>query len=255
MKTKRFTYSAAVFLLPLLSVLLLWVIYWMQIRLGFDFYEHGIFPRTFLGLQGVVFSPFIHADLHHLLNNSLPLLVLLAALRFFYPQESLPILFYGMVFSGFFTWLIGRPDYHIGASGLIYVLVSFIFFKGMQSRYYRLMALSFAVVVMYGGMVWYVFPDVDETMSWEGHLSGLLVGFLLSLFYKLPELKKVIKYYWEDPNFDPSSDPFMRQFDANGNFIPYKEEVEVEEQQNFSDNYFNCSHNVTYDVRKQEPES
>ena len=63
---------------------------------------------------------------------------------------------------------------------MVYVLVSFIFFKGMMTQYYRLMALSMAVVLFYGGMIWYIFPDIDKTISWEGHLAGLITGFFFA---------------------------------------------------------------------------
>jgi membrane associated rhomboid family serine protease len=219
MDDNQFKYSNSVIALPLFFVWILWFLYWLQIKFDFDFDQNGILPRTFSGLQGIFFSPFIHADINHLYNNSIPLLILLAALRFFYAKQSFAVIGYGIVFSGFITWVIGRENYHIGASGLIYVLVSFIFFKGIQTKYYRLVALSLTVVMVYGGLVWYIFPKVDEQISWEGHLAGLITGFALSLFYKTPEYKKVIKYDWEHPEFDPMEDKFMQRFDENGNFV------------------------------------
>ena len=104
-------------------------------------------------------------------------------MTYFYRAISLKVLCYGILLSGLITWVIGRESYHIGASSLIYVLVSFIFFKGMMTQYYRLMALSMAVVLFYGGMIWYVFPDIDKTISWEGHLAGLITG--VNTLYKL----------------------------------------------------------------------
>jgi membrane associated rhomboid family serine protease len=244
MSDNHFKFTNSVIGLPLFFVLFLWFVYWLEIRYDFDFVENGIFPRTFSGLQGIFFSPFIHADLGHLYNNSVPLLILLAALQFFYPKQAMAVLGYGILFSGILTWIIGRENYHIGASGLVYVLVSFIFFKGLQTKYYRLVALSLAVIVVYGGMVWYVFPKVDETISWEGHLAGLISGFVLTLVYKTPEYKKVIKYDWEHPDFDPSQDKFMQRFDENGNFVNLAkpEEIDVE-----SDSFFTSNTNVIYD--------
>lgn len=190
----------------------------------------GILPRTLSGLKGVVLSPFIHGNLSHIANNSLPLFILTTALIYFYREVSLKVLVYGILLSGLITWIIGRESFHIGASGLIYVLVSFIFFKGLMTQYYRLMALSFAVVVMYGGMIWYVFPDVDKTISWEGHLAGLIAGFVFAVRYKTPDYVKEIRYEWEQPDFDPSTDPFMKRFDADGNFVnpPKPEEISVD---------------------------
>lgn len=254
---KNFKYTTAVLALPLFFVLLLWVVYWLEIRYHFDFVENGILPRTFSGLQGVLFSPFIHADLSHLYNNSLPLLVLLAALQFFYAKQTPMVLLFGILLSGIGTWLIGRESYHIGASGLIYVLFSFIFFKGIFTKYYRLVALSLTVIVVYGGMVWYVFPKVDEVISWEGHLAGFISGLLLAIVNKTPEYEyqKVIKYDWEQPDYDASQDKFMQRFDENGNFVnPPLPEPEVQPD------YFYSDWNVNYEIvtnkkNESEPES
>ncbi|PZX92551.1 rhomboid family intramembrane serine protease [Flavobacterium aquariorum] len=253
MEENHFKFTNAVVGVPLFFVLFLWFVYWLEIRFGFDFDDNGILPRTFSGLQGVVFSPFIHSNIEHLYNNSIPLIVLLAALFFFYRKEAIGILVYGILLSGAITWLIGRENYHIGASSLIYVLVCFIFFKGVQTQYYRLVALSLTVVVLYGGMVWYVFPKIDETISWEGHLSGLIAGFILTFLYKKPEFKKVIKYDWERPDFDPSEDKFMQRFDENGNFVNLPKSEIIEECQIEIDPFFQSNANVVYDfIENQE---
>jgi membrane associated rhomboid family serine protease len=249
MKDNHFNFSTAVVGLPVLFVLFLWIIYWIQIRFDFDFYQYGIYPRDVSGLQGILFSPFIHENLDHLYNNSIPLFVLLAALQFFYPKQSFPVIAYGILFSGLITWIIGRTNYHIGASGLIYVLVTFIFFKGIQTKYYRLVALSFAVVLLYGGMIWYVFPDVDASISWEGHLGGFITGFVLTLFYKAPEYAKPIVYDWQKPDFNPEDDPFMKHFDENGNFVNAEK---IEEESEIFSTYFNSDVLVNYTLTKTE---
>jgi len=227
--TNEFKFSPSVLAWPLYFVLTLWLVYWVEVKYHIYLNYYGILPRTFKGLRGIVFSPFLHGSLEHLYNNSIPLLVLIAALRFFYRRLALKVLVYGVLLSGLITWIIGRESYHIGASGLIYVLVSFIFFKGIQTKYYRLVALSLMVVVLYGGMVWYVFPGVEENISWEGHLGGLISGFLFSRIYKTPEYQKDIVYDWQRPDFDPKADAFMKRFDENGNFVnpPKSEDIEV----------------------------
>lgn len=229
MNENHFKFTPSVLLLPFFSVLMLWIIFWIEVRFHLHFVEWGIYPRTFEGLRGVICSPFLHGSIEHLYNNSIPLLILIAAVRYFYREQSLQVLGYGILLSGFLTWLIGRDSYHIGASGLIYVLVSFIFFKGIKTKYYRLVALSLLVVVVYGSMVWYVFPDIDEGISWEGHLAGFITGYIFSLMFKTPEYKKMIKYDWEQPNFNPEEDKFMQRFDENGNFVNLPEPVPVEE--------------------------
>lgn len=249
MNDNHFKYSTAVIGLPVIFVLVLWIIYWMQIRFDFDFYQYGIYPRDFLGLQGVLLSPFIHESLNHLYNNSIPLLVLLAALQYFYPKQSGGVLLYGILFSGLITWIIGRENYHIGASGLIYVLISFIFFKGIQTGYYRLVALSLAVILLYGGTIWYVFPEIDQSISWEGHLAGFATGCAMSFFYKTPEYTKPIVYDWQQADFNPEEDPFMKHFDEKGNFIPI--EKTTEEMKSYGP-YFESDISVRYTITKNE---
>ena len=87
-----------------------------------------------------------------------------------------------------------------------------------------------AVVMFYGGMIWYVFPDVDKTISWEGHLAGLLTGFIFAVRFKTPDYKQDIQYNWEKPDFNPEEDPFMKHFDENGNFVNTPEPEEETEE-------------------------
>lgn len=256
MEQNHFKFNNSVIGVPLFFVLFLWFVYWLEIRFGFDFDHNGILPRTFSGLQGIIFSPFIHSSIEHLYNNSIPLALLLAALLFFYNKESLGIIVYGILLSGTITWVIGRENYHIGASSLIYVLVSFIFFKGIQTKYYRLVALSLTVIVLYGGMVWYVFPNPEtqgNNISWEGHLSGLITGFALTFIYKKTEYKKVIKYDWERPDYDPAEDKFMQRFDENGNFVNLPKPEIFEKDETEINPFFRSNSNVVYDfIENQE---
>jgi len=220
MNDNQFKFSPSVIAWPLYFVLALWIVYWVEVKYHIYLTDYGILPRTLKGLRGIVLSPFLHGSFEHLYNNSIPLFLLIAAMRYFYRRQALQVIGYGILLSGFITWLIGRGDsYHIGASGLIYVLVSFIFFKGIQTGYYRLVALSLTIIVLYGGMIWYVFPDVDKGISWEGHLGGLISGLLFTKLYDTPEYKKQITYNWERPDFDPQQDAFMKRFDENGNFV------------------------------------
>lgn len=251
MKQKPFLFSTSVIAWPLFFVLAMWMVFWVEVRFKVDFGDYGILPRSWSGLRGILLSPFLHGDIKHLYNNSIPLLFLIALLRYFYREVSLQVLIFGILVSGLGTWIIGRENYHIGASGLIYVLVSFIFFKGVQTKYYRLVALSLVIVMLYGGTIWYIFPEVDNQISWEGHLAGFITGFLFSILYKAEKYKKPIRYEWEKPNFNPELDPFMKHFDENGNFVntPKEEELEYIETQN----QFTPSPNIVYDyIPKKE---
>lgn len=222
-------FSNSVVFGPLLAILSIWIVFWIEVRFDINLNEFGIKPRSIKGLRGILFSPFIHGSIEHLYNNTIPLGTLTAAIFYFYNKDALKVLLFGVVLSGFFTWLIGRPSYHIGASGLIYVLVSFIFFKGILAKHYRLIALSLAIVFLYGSMIWYIFP-IKESISWEGHLSGFLVGLLLAFTFRT-KLTKEKRYSWERDGYNEEEDEFLKHFDENGNFIETtddtNEEVEI----------------------------
>lgn len=231
----HFKFSNKIVAIPLLAMILIWAVYWLELSLGINFNEFGVMPRTVTGLRGIIFSPFIHGSLEHLYNNTIPLAILLSALWYFYRDVALKVVVYGVLLSGIITWFIGRTSYHIGASGLIYVLASFVFFKGVFSSYYRLVALSLIVVFIYGSMLWYIFP-VKEGMSWEGHLAGFITGLVLAKMVKarIPQTKK---YDWEKDDYNEEDDLFLRHFDENGNFRELPIEEDFEEEESFKYNY------------------
>lgn len=207
---------------PLLFVMVLWIVFWIETRFNINLNYFGVFPRTVEGLRGVIFSPFLHGSLKHLFNNSVPLFVLSSALFYFYRDIRWKVLILGLLLTGLATWLIGRSALHIGASGVVYMLVAFTFFKGIFSKQFQLTALALTVVFLYGGMLWYVFP-VNPEISWEGHLSGFFVGFLFAFLFKTKPIERK-KYEWEKENYNPEKDPFLKQFDENGNFIELPKE-------------------------------
>src|SRR5947207_15657472 len=103
----------------------------------------GIVPRTIPGLAGIAFSPLLHASPAHLLANALPLFVLLVLLfwdRHYYPILTLASIWF---FSGLGTWLIGRgsddsrPIVHIGASSIIFGLVTYLIVAGFMMKSWR----------------------------------------------------------------------------------------------------------------------
>lgn len=207
--------KSSMVIIPAIFVGVIWAVYWFEIQFGFNFNKYGVFPRTLKGLRGVFFMHFIHGDTKHLFNNSIPLLVLLNAVLYFYREIALKVVIYGALLTGFFTWIIARESYHIGASGIVYLLFSFVFFSGILRKHYRLIALSLMVIFLYGSMIWYVLP-IEEGMSWEGHLSGFLVGLFFAFFYKNRGIVK------EEFQFSASEiDSF---FDEDGNLIENPDE-------------------------------
>lgn len=236
-----FKFTNAVLIAPLIAVITIWTVFWMELRFQVNLNEYGIYPQKWVGLRGIVFSPFIHGSVDHLYNNTIPLAVLTAALFYFYRNIAFRVLLIGTILAGLFTWAIGRPSNHIGASGVIYLLASFIFFKGIFTKHYRLVALSLIVVFIYGSMLWYIFP-VEDGISWEGHLGGFVTGLALAFFMK-SELPPPIKYDWEHEDYDEEADAFLQQFDEDGNFVGTNEK-DIEDE----------PIKITYHVKKQPRE-
>ena len=173
----------SIFILPALFILVLFVVEWIEHTYGMRFAKYGVLPRTLEGLKGVLLSPSIHSDWKHLTNNALPLFVLTATLGFFYKGIAKEVFLWSWLMSGLWLWAIGRPSFHIGASGLLYALASFLFFSGFIRKHTKLMSISMFVVFLYGGMVWGIFP-MKKHISWEGHLAGALAGLILAYWFK-----------------------------------------------------------------------
>ena len=212
-----FRFSTAVVAVPVAFALVMWFVFWFELRFGYNFTQYGVLPRTFSGLRGILFSPFIHSSLSHLWHNTVPLMVLLGGLLYFYKRVAWQVLLVLILGAGIGTWILGREAYHIGASGVVYGLASFLFFKGIWSKNYRLTAFSLIVVFLYGSLIWGTLP-LQEGMSWEGHLSGFISGAVLAFAIR-SKIPRAQKYSWEQDHYNPEDDPFLRQFDENGNFI------------------------------------
>ena len=86
---------------------------------------------------------------------------------------------------GILTFAIGKPGWHVGASGIIYGLAFFLFFSGLLRKHVPLVAISLLITFLYGGLVWNMFPQFAKpTTSWEGHLSGAIAGTLCAFAFK-----------------------------------------------------------------------
>jgi membrane associated rhomboid family serine protease len=130
-----------------------------------------------------LFSPFIHGDLNHLASNSLPLFLLFAGAVYFYRGLAFSVLWKIWLITGVAVWIFGRDSVHIGASGIVYGLASFMAISGMLRNDTRLLAVSFLTIFLYGGMVWGVLP-LFKHISWESHLAGALSGIYCAVVYR-----------------------------------------------------------------------
>ncbi|MBZ0178007.1 MAG: rhomboid family intramembrane serine protease [Melioribacteraceae bacterium] len=181
--------------IPVIFVVLIWIIYLTGFLIDIPISIFGLKPGSLIGLTGILTSPLIHGSFDHLFSNTVPLLVLGYGLFSFYKTSSLKVFFLIYFLSGITVWFIGRPSYHIGASGVIYGMASFIFFSGIIRRDKRAIALSLLTTFLYGGLIWGILP-IERGISWEGHLAGGFWGFVLSIIFRKKD--KYIQYEWEE---------------------------------------------------------
>ncbi len=193
-------------LIPGIFVFFMWMVKIVEVLFALDFTRLGIFPLALKGLPGIVLSPFIHSDFRHLLNNSLPLFLLGTALFYFYSEIAVPVSIWTWVITGSFVWISGRTSWHIGASGLVYGLASFLFFSGIIRKYFRLVALSLLIVFLYGSMVWGIFPGVYMQVSWESHMLGFISGIILAIAYRKQGPQEPVYEWMEDEELPETTD-------------------------------------------------
>ncbi|HUQ47125.1 MAG TPA: rhomboid family intramembrane serine protease [Gemmatimonadaceae bacterium] len=144
----------------------------------------GVIPRTVLGLRGLLFAPFLHGSLTHIVSNSIPFLILGWLVMLRDPRQFLPVTMISMVGSGLMAWLVGAPgSVHIGASGVIFGYLGFLMLSGWFARSFASIALSLVVIAIWGGMVVGVMPG-SVGVSWQAHLGGLIAGIYAARYYR-----------------------------------------------------------------------
>lgn len=213
--------------IPLFLVGLIWSIFLIEYSgIGLNGC-YGVVPRTLYGLKGIVLSPLFHSGWSHLISNTFPLFFLSFLALLMYERLAYYVLFFGWFLSGFILWLIGNPSFlddtvncHIGASGIVYMLASFILISGIIRKERGLMAISAIVILLYGSMLWGIIPDEflpsfgneSKSISWEGHLSGVIVGaFFAFLFRKIGPQQTKAK--WDEENYyDPREEELWQRY-------------------------------------------
>jgi membrane associated rhomboid family serine protease len=179
-------------LYPSLFVGLLWLIKLLEVIFDLDLIRFGLYPRAWSGLIGIVTCPLIHSSFDHLFSNSIPLLVLGGITFYFYRPIAFSVFFWVYLMSGIWLWAAGREAYHVGASGLVYGFVTFLFFSGIFRKERSLMVLSMLVTFLYGSLVWGIFP-IQPQISWESHMLGSLAGIITAYYFRKegPQGKKI----------------------------------------------------------------
>ncbi len=171
------------FLYPSLFVIILWGVKLFEIVEQVNLSWYGIYPRRIDGLIGIVTAPLLHGDLPHLISNTIPLMVLGPIIFYFYRSIAFNVFFWVYLMTGVWVWAAGGESYHIGASGIIYGFITFLFFSGIFRKDPRLLALSLFVTFLYGGAVWGVLP-FQKGISWESHMLGSLAGIITAYNFR-----------------------------------------------------------------------
>ncbi|MCI6212321.1 rhomboid family intramembrane serine protease [Bacteroides heparinolyticus] len=168
--------------IPMFLLFILYTLKVLETGMDWDFTRLGVYPMEKRGVFGIFAHPLVHSGFKHLLANTMPLFFLTWCLFYFYRHIAPYIFFSIWIGCGMLTFLIGKPGWHIGASGIIYGLAFFLFFSGILRRHVPLIAIALLVTFLYGGLVWNMFPQFVQTnISWEGHISGAIAGTLSAI--------------------------------------------------------------------------
>ena len=181
------TYKSSL-VIPLRFAAIMWLLFLFEAFTPFDFGFLGLYPRHFSGLIGIITSPLIHGSLHHIISNTIPFIFLGTMLFLFYSKIAMRVFIQCYVFTGLLVWIFGREFYHIGASGVIYGLAFFHIFYGFFRKDFKSLAISIFVVLLYGGLIYGVFP-MRQGVSWESHMFGALIG--IGTAYNFRNIAKV----------------------------------------------------------------
>lgn len=194
-------------IIPLIIVAVMWLVKIIEVSYGVRLGQWGVVPHTARGLIGILTLPFLHGSWEHLLSNTVPILVLGTALYYCYPTLANRVMLITWLGSGLITWCIGDADTtHIGASALVYGLNLFLIFSGFIRGNRMLIVISLIMVFLYGSFIWGMIPSlaIPQNISWEGHLSGALIGILLAFFLRKEGPQKEV-YHWEEDDEDEST--------------------------------------------------
>lgn len=168
---------------PFLFLLMMWVVHITKFFTTVNLAYLGIYPRHIAGLKGIVAAPLVHGDWQHLISNTVPFAALSAIIFLFYRRIAVKSFLLIYILTGLMVWLFARPVYHIGASGIVYGLVSFVFWNGIFRRSLKSIALALVILVMYSGYFLGVVPG-QVGISWESHLCGALAGIVVAYLFK-----------------------------------------------------------------------
>jgi len=167
----------------------MWVVFIIDALLITTNFNHlGIQPRTLSGLLGIPLSPFLHANLIHIISNTLPLIIISSILKLSIGSTRLNlVIILSIIGSGLGTWVFSTAGVVVGASGLIYGLIGFLFANAYFNPSFRSWLVAVIAFALYGGTLTSLFI-VLPYVSWAGHAWGFISGILIAA-YMAPFLK------------------------------------------------------------------
>ena len=164
---------------PLIFVAAIIIAYFINAIIPIDFNQYGIRPRSIEGLMGIPLVVFLHGDLSHLFNNSVPLLILGVLLRSYGPKYFVRVTINLILLSGLLTWVFSPSALLVGASGLVFAYFSYLITKAIRDKTVLTFLIAGAVILTYGGLL-FSLGHVQAGVSWTGHACGFVSGILLA---------------------------------------------------------------------------
>jgi membrane associated rhomboid family serine protease len=161
-----------------------WLTFVVNSALGGALTSFGIIPRSITGLRGIVFGPFLHGNLNHLIANTIPFVALGWMVMLRDARHFLPVTLFSMLGAGLMAWTFGAPgSVHIGASGVVFGYLGFLLLAGVYTRSFWSILLSLVTAGVWGGLVLGIAPG-QVGISWQAHLGGFIGGILAARFFR-----------------------------------------------------------------------
>ena len=155
----------------------MWALEIVDLAPSTPFDRWGVRPRTLRGLFGIAFAPFLHVSFGHLIANTIPFVVLGAAIALGGIRQIVEVTVIVAVVSGLGVWLFGSANtVHLGASGLVFGYLTYLVTRGLIARNVWWIFGGLVVLAFYGGLLWGLLPT--PRVSWLGHLFGAIGGVL-----------------------------------------------------------------------------
>lgn len=194
---------------PALLLVVMWLVFWADhLFPDVHFYKYGVIPKSVDTIGGIILMPLLHSkyEIGHIVNNSVPTVILLGTLIYYYREIAFRVFILSWLFTGIGLWVFAEntSSYHIGMSGIVYALAAFLFTSGALRKYLPLQGISLFVAFVYGSMVWGLFP-IEPKVSWEGHLAGAITGVVLAFVYRKrgPQAPKYIYEIEKELGIEP----------------------------------------------------